>query len=29
MPHPERATDPINGKTDGYIILKAILDHLL
>lgn len=29
MPHPERATDPINGKTDGYIILKTILDHLL
>ncbi|GIX41223.1 MAG: phosphoribosylformylglycinamidine synthase subunit PurQ [Leptospiraceae bacterium] len=29
MPHPERATDPINGKTDGYIILKTILDSLL
>lgn len=29
MPHPERATDPINGKTDGYNILKAILDYLL
>lgn len=29
MPHPERATDPVNGKTDGYIILKTILDHLL
>lgn len=29
MPHPERATDPINGKTDGYIILKTILEHLL
>ncbi len=29
MPHPERATDPINGKTDGYIILKTILDYLL
>ena len=29
MPHPERATDPINGKTDGYIILKVILEHLL
>ncbi|MCS7204984.1 MAG: phosphoribosylformylglycinamidine synthase subunit PurQ [Leptospiraceae bacterium] len=29
MPHPERATDPLNGKTDGYILLKAILDALL
>lgn len=29
MPHPERATDPANGKTDGYIILKAILNALL
>ncbi len=29
MPHPERATDPIHGKTDGYYILSAILNALL
>ncbi len=29
MPHPERATDPLNQKTDGYIILKSILEGLL
>ncbi len=29
MPHPERATDPVNRKTDGYIILKEILNHIL
>lgn len=29
MPHPERAADSLNQKSDGYIILKAILDSLL
>ncbi len=28
MPHPERATDPLNGKTDGRAILEAYLKTL-
>lgn len=28
MPHPERATDPRNGKTDGKAILEAYLQSL-
>ncbi|MBU44380.1 MAG: phosphoribosylformylglycinamidine synthase I [Spirochaetaceae bacterium] len=28
MPHPERATDPVNGKTQGKAILEAILNSM-
>jgi phosphoribosylformylglycinamidine synthase len=28
MPHPERATDPRNGRTDGRAILEAYLQSL-
>lgn len=28
MPHPERATDPVNGKTDGRPVLSAILEKI-
>jgi phosphoribosylformylglycinamidine synthase I len=28
MPHPERATDPVNGKTDGRSILDALLQTM-
>ncbi|MCB1166724.1 MAG: phosphoribosylformylglycinamidine synthase subunit PurQ [Leptospiraceae bacterium] len=28
MPHPERATDPANGKIQGKVILESILNHI-
>ncbi|HBS06288.1 MAG TPA: phosphoribosylformylglycinamidine synthase subunit PurQ [Leptospiraceae bacterium] len=28
MPHPERATDPVNGKTQGKPIMEAILNSM-
>jgi len=29
MPHPERSTDPVLGKTDGSLILKALANNIL
>lgn len=29
MPHPERSTDPVLGKTDGSLIFKSIASYLL
>jgi len=25
MPHPERATDPLSGQTDGEVLLRSLL----
>ncbi len=29
MPHPERACDPVLGKTDGSLIFKSVIDNLI
>ncbi|MGE5496455.1 MAG: phosphoribosylformylglycinamidine synthase subunit PurQ, partial [Syntrophothermus sp.] len=29
MPHPERACDPLLGKTDGVFIFQAVAEHMV